>query len=146
MLDATGLAIEVGPVIEVFDRRNREEQGAVRYHFVLVDYLCWPVGGRLGAGTEGEDFFFSSRRRHTRFDCDWSSDVCSSDLATGRTAELATTRRRTTRRSAELAAARRRSAELATTTGRRSAELTAAATGRRTAEIGRASCRERTED
>src|SRR2546427_12116946 len=27
-------------------------------------------------------FFFSSRRRHTRFDCDWSSDVCSSDLDT----------------------------------------------------------------
>src|SRR2546430_5165841 len=26
-------------------------------------------------------FFFASRRRHTRFDCDWSSDVCSSDLA-----------------------------------------------------------------
>src|SRR5256886_5404724 len=25
-------------------------------------------------------FVFSSRRRHTRFDCDWSSDVCSSDL------------------------------------------------------------------
>src|SRR2546430_6876507 len=31
-------------------------------------------------------FFFSSRRRHTRFDCDWSSDVCSSDLR--RVAEL----------------------------------------------------------
>src|SRR2546430_11286788 len=29
-------------------------------------------------------FFFSSRRRHTRFDCGWSSDVCSSDLPTGR--------------------------------------------------------------
>src|SRR5580698_10784635 len=26
------------------------------------------------------DFFFSSRRRHTRLTCDWSSDVCSSDL------------------------------------------------------------------
>src|SRR2546430_8605967 len=26
-----------------------------------------------------EDVFFSSRRRHSRFDCDWSSDVCSSD-------------------------------------------------------------------
>src|SRR2546430_15563211 len=25
-------------------------------------------------------FFFASRRRHTTFDCDWSSDVCSSDL------------------------------------------------------------------
>src|SRR5260370_23980859 len=29
-------------------------------------------------------FFFSSRRRHTRFKCDWSSDVCSSDLMTRR--------------------------------------------------------------
>src|SRR2546430_5784412 len=34
-------------------------------------------------------FFFSSRRRHTRFDCDWSSDVCSSDLA-----KVSTLRRR----------------------------------------------------
>src|SRR5260370_8338034 len=29
-------------------------------------------------------FFFSSRRRHTRFKCDWSSDVCSSDLVFSR--------------------------------------------------------------
>src|SRR5690606_39303263 len=28
-------------------------------------------------------FFFSSRRRHTRFSRDWSSDVCSSDLIQG---------------------------------------------------------------
>src|SRR5689334_24090420 len=35
-------------------------------------------------------FFFSSRRRHTRWNCDWSSDVCSSDLATapGHVAEV----------------------------------------------------------
>src|SRR5688572_31764447 len=35
-------------------------------------------------------FFFSSRRRHTRFDCDWSSDVCSSDLCIGSIEELNT--------------------------------------------------------
>src|SRR5690242_21916490 len=29
-------------------------------------------------------FFFSSRRRHTRLTCDWSSDVCSSDLSVSR--------------------------------------------------------------
>src|SRR2546427_844782 len=40
-----------------------------------------PVPIRLVALTRVV-FFFSSRRRHTRFDCDWSSDVCSSDLAT----------------------------------------------------------------
>src|SRR5205085_4930130 len=33
-------------------------------------------------------FFFSSRRRHTRFDCDWSSDVCSSDLEVPRAFRL----------------------------------------------------------
>src|SRR4030065_984092 len=36
-------------------------------------------------------FFFSSRRRHTRFKCDWSSDVCSSDLLLVELAELTQT-------------------------------------------------------
>src|SRR6266571_7410132 len=31
------------------------------------------------SGQELVDFFFSSRSRHTRLTCDWSSDVCSSD-------------------------------------------------------------------
>src|SRR5256886_12916136 len=35
---------------------------------------------RWATSSRGCCFFFSSRRRHTRFDCDWSSDVCSSDL------------------------------------------------------------------
>src|SRR5260370_26726287 len=34
----------------------------------------------LGSSSVWCFFFFSSRRRHTRFKCDWSSDVCSSDL------------------------------------------------------------------
>src|SRR3954462_396176 len=33
-------------------------------------------------------FFFSSRRRHTRLSCDWSSDVCSSDRSEEHTSEL----------------------------------------------------------
>src|SRR6266511_5701133 len=35
-----------------------------------------------------ELFFFSSRRRHTRWPRDWSSDVCSSDLRTGRPTQV----------------------------------------------------------
>src|SRR5260370_30381237 len=44
-----------------------------------MDAVIWD----LCSIVTGEDilcFFFSSRRRHTRFKCDWSSDVCSSDL------------------------------------------------------------------
>src|SRR5689334_24277701 len=41
-------------------------------------------------------FFFSSRRRHTRWNCDWSSDVCSSDLfAPGQSRAPAAVRRGT---------------------------------------------------
>src|SRR5437660_3018731 len=39
------------------------------------------------------DFFFSSRRRHTRWPRDWSSDVCSSDLEIGGTAVVGDIRR-----------------------------------------------------
>src|SRR2546430_10356531 len=44
----------------------------------------WPCSLRNRANLSDRWFvvFFSSRRRHTRFDCDWSSDVCSSDLVT----------------------------------------------------------------
>jgi mutator protein MutT len=45
--EETGLDVEVGPVIEVFDRITRDDEGRVEYHFVLVDYLCWPIGGEL---------------------------------------------------------------------------------------------------
>src|SRR2546427_4410815 len=44
-------------------------------HLLLLDFRCI-----LGLFVLRFFFFFSSRRRHTRFDCDWSSDVCSSDL------------------------------------------------------------------
>lgn len=50
MLEETGLEVDVGPVIEVFDRITVDEERRVRYHYVLVDYLCWPVGGELRAG------------------------------------------------------------------------------------------------
>src|SRR5256885_13224015 len=43
---------------------------------VSAAYLC--EHGVIG---DGLGFFFSSRRRHTRLQCDWSSDVCSSDLS-----------------------------------------------------------------
>src|SRR5256886_13580206 len=43
---------------------------------------CGVPRQRGGAADQGRVFVFSSRRRHTRFDWDWSSDVCSSDLPT----------------------------------------------------------------
>ena len=55
MLEETGLDVDVGPVIEVFDRITVDDDRRVRYHYVLVDYLCWPVGGELRAGGDVDD-------------------------------------------------------------------------------------------
>src|SRR2546430_12618756 len=50
------------------------------YEFRIVVFVS-TENGIFGRGMRWSlYFFFSSRRRHTRFDCDWSSDVCSSDL------------------------------------------------------------------
>jgi ADP-ribose pyrophosphatase YjhB (NUDIX family) len=50
--EESGLLVSVGPAVEVFDRIMRDREGRVRYHYVLVDYLCRPRGGRLAAGSD----------------------------------------------------------------------------------------------
>jgi 8-oxo-dGTP diphosphatase len=52
MAEETGFTVQVGPVVEVLDRITRDEEGRVLYHFVLIDYLCWPIGGELQAGSD----------------------------------------------------------------------------------------------
>ena len=58
MLEETGLDVDVGPVIEVFDRITVDDDRRVQYHYVLVDYLCWPLGGELRAGGDVDDAVF----------------------------------------------------------------------------------------
>ncbi len=58
--EETGLDVDVGPVVDVFDRILFDERGAVRYHFVLVDYLCRPRHGRLEAGSDVTDVALAS--------------------------------------------------------------------------------------
>ena len=53
--EETGLAVRVGPVVDVFDRILFDREGRVAYHFVLVDYLCRPCGGMLRAGSDVSD-------------------------------------------------------------------------------------------
>ena len=40
MKEETGLDVSVGPVVDVFNRITRDGQGRVRFHYVLVDFLC----------------------------------------------------------------------------------------------------------
>jgi 8-oxo-dGTP diphosphatase len=55
MLEETGLHVDVGQVVEVFDRILFDDDGRVRYHFVLVDYLCSVRGGTLASGSDVAD-------------------------------------------------------------------------------------------
>jgi 8-oxo-dGTP diphosphatase len=55
ILEETGLVVEVGPVIEVFDRILLDDRSKVQYHFVIVDYLCRRVAGTLRGDSDVSD-------------------------------------------------------------------------------------------
>jgi 8-oxo-dGTP diphosphatase len=55
VLEETGLVVEPLAVIEVFDRIARDPDGLIRYHYVLVDFLCRVTGGSLACGTDAAD-------------------------------------------------------------------------------------------
>ena len=52
--EETGLDVELGPIIETFDRVHRDDQGRIRYHFVIVDFVCWSATGEAVAGSDAE--------------------------------------------------------------------------------------------
>jgi mutator protein MutT len=60
--EETGLVVDVGPVIEVFDRIMLDADGGVQYHFVLVDYVCRPSGGALRCGSDATDIALADPR------------------------------------------------------------------------------------
>jgi mutator protein MutT len=53
--EETGLEVRVGPVVEVIDRVHRASDGRIEYHFVIVDFVCAPIGGRLAHGSDASD-------------------------------------------------------------------------------------------
>ena len=68
MREETGLDVEVGPVIEVFERIQRDAEQRIRYHFVIVDYLCTCVGGALCASDDAEDAVWVTGEELAKYD------------------------------------------------------------------------------
>ena len=72
--EETGLDIAVGRFLEVFERVERDDDGVVRFHFVVLDYAATVVGGTLRAGDDAADVALADpddlgslrARRHVR--------------------------------------------------------------------------------
>jgi mutator protein MutT len=50
--EETGLEVEPLRLVEVFERILRDDDSRVRYHYVLIDYLCQVVAGEARAGSD----------------------------------------------------------------------------------------------
>ncbi len=50
--EETGLEVEVLSLAGVFERILPDAEGRIEYHYVLLDYLCRPLGGRLQPGSD----------------------------------------------------------------------------------------------
>lgn len=55
VLEETGLIVEPGDVLDVFDSIFTDGDGHTEYHYVLVDYLCRRISGEVTAGTDVSD-------------------------------------------------------------------------------------------
>jgi 8-oxo-dGTP diphosphatase len=55
ILEETGLIVDVGPVVEVFDRILLDADGRIRHHYVLIDYVCRIRSGALRAESDAAD-------------------------------------------------------------------------------------------
>ena len=53
--EETGLTVEVGEMLGVYERVIRSDDGRVRYHYVLIDFLCRPVVGELKASSDAAE-------------------------------------------------------------------------------------------
>lgn len=53
--EETGLEVRVGELVEVFERVVRDPLGEVEYHYVVLDYLCEPIGGDVAAGDDADE-------------------------------------------------------------------------------------------
>jgi len=59
--EETGLVVETGEMLGVYERIIRSDDGHVRYHYVLLDFLCRAVDGNLKAGSDAADAHWFSR-------------------------------------------------------------------------------------
>ena len=59
--EETGLVVEVGPVVDIVDHVERDDEGRVLYHFVIVDYLCVARGGVLEATSDAAAVMMAER-------------------------------------------------------------------------------------
>lgn len=66
-LEETGLQVEAGEVLEVFDAIYREPDGRIQYHYVLIDFKCRLVGGELRAGADALDAKWVTAKDLDRF-------------------------------------------------------------------------------
>ena len=54
-MEETGLDVEPGEVLDVFDSIFTDALGRTQYHYVLIDYLCRPISGEAQAGSDVSD-------------------------------------------------------------------------------------------
>ncbi|SPF40620.1 NUDIX hydrolase [Candidatus Sulfotelmatobacter kueseliae] len=61
--EETGLIVEACELLGVFDRVLRDAASRVQYHYVLIDFLCRPVGGRLLAASDASEVRWFTREQ-----------------------------------------------------------------------------------
>jgi 8-oxo-dGTP diphosphatase len=67
VLEETGLVVDPGEVLELFDSIWKDPDGRCQYHYVLVDYLCRMIGGNLQAASDVSEACWVAKEELEKF-------------------------------------------------------------------------------
>jgi 8-oxo-dGTP diphosphatase len=69
VLEETGLEVRAGGIVEILDRITPDEtSGRIRYHYVLIDFICHVTGGTLLGGSDADEACWANRNELSRYE------------------------------------------------------------------------------
>ena len=83
--EETGLVVETVDMLGVYERVIHSDDERVRYHYVLIDFLCRPIAGELKAGSDAADVRWFTRTELPALNLAYdANDVVAKGLARSR--------------------------------------------------------------
>ncbi len=68
VLEETGLVVKAGEMVKVYEPVIRDDKGRVRYHYVLIDFICHPISGEISPASDILDAVLVSHSELEQYD------------------------------------------------------------------------------
>ncbi len=68
VLEETGLVVKVGEMVKIYEPVIRDDTGRIKYHYVLIDFICHPISGEISPASDILDAVLVSKSELEQYD------------------------------------------------------------------------------